>query len=84
MKAYVTAYGEDDTRGRALGEEFAAPDLQQFFMQDYDSFTANGNLNYGLAALVVYYFFHMDGNKDAANLKAFLKALKEEKRLRNL
>lgn len=79
VKAYVTAYGEDDTRGRALGEEFAAPDLQQFFMQDYDSFTANGNLNYGLAALVVYYFFHMDGNKDAANLKAFLKALKEEK-----
>jgi len=79
LKAYVTAYGEDDTRGRALGEEFAAPDLQQFFMQDYDSFTANGNLNYGLAALVVYYFFHMDGNKDAANLKAFLKALKEEK-----
>lgn len=79
LKAYVTAYGEDDTRGRALGEEFAAPDLQQFFMQDYDSFTADGNLNYGLAALVVYYFFHMDGNKDAAGLKAFLKALKEEK-----
>jgi hypothetical protein len=79
VKAYVTAYGEDDTRGRALGEEFAAPDLQQFFMQDYDSFTANGNLNYGLAALVVYYFFHMDDKKDAANLKAFLKALKEKK-----
>lgn len=79
LKAYVTAYGEDDIRGRALGEEFAAPDLQRFFMQEYDSFTANANLNYGLAALVVYYFFHMDGDKDAANLKAFLKALKEEK-----
>jgi hypothetical protein len=48
-------------------------------MQEYDSFTANSNLNYGIAALVVYYFFHMDGDKDAANLKAFLKALKEEK-----
>lgn len=79
LKAYVTAYGENDTRGRALGEEIDAPDLQQFFLQEYDSFTANGNLNYGLAGLVVYYFFHMDGKKDAANLKAFLKALKEKK-----
>ena len=80
VKAYVTAYGEDGTRGRALGEEFEAPDLQQFFLQEYDSFVANGNLNYGLAALVVYYFFHMDGDKDAANLKAFLKAMKEKKK----
>jgi len=79
LKAYVTAYGENDTRGRALGDEFSAPDLQQFFLQDYDSFTANANFNYGLAALVVYYFFHMDGAKDAANLKGFLKALKEKK-----
>lgn len=77
--ARVTAYGENNTGGRALGEEFTAPDLETYFMQDYDSFTANGNLNYGLGALVVYYFFHMDGEKDAANIKAFLKALKEEK-----
>jgi hypothetical protein len=79
LKARVTAYGEDGNGGRALGEEIIAPDLQQFFTQDYDSFLANAQLSYGLAALIVYYYFHMDGDKDAANIKAFLKALKEEK-----
>jgi hypothetical protein len=79
LKARVTAYGEDGNGGRALGEDITAPDLQQFFTQEYDSFLANAQLSYGLSALIVYYYFHMDGDKDAANLKAFLKALKEEK-----
>jgi hypothetical protein len=79
LKARVTAYGEDGNGGRALGEDINAPDLQQFFTQDYDSFLANAQLSYGLSALIVYYYCHMDGEKDAANLKAFLKALKEEK-----
>lgn len=79
LKARVTAYGEDGNGGRALGEDINAPDLQQFFTQDYDSFLANAQLSYGLAALIVYYYFHMDGDKDAANIKAFLKALKEKK-----
>lgn len=77
--AMVTAYGEDGRGGRALGESIAAPDLQEFFMQSYDSFLEDGNLSYGLATLIVYYYFHMDGDKDAANIKAFLKALKEGK-----
>jgi len=79
LKAQVTAYGEDDRGGRALGEEFSAPDLNEFFTQDYGSFVANAQLNYGLGALVVYYYFHMDGDKDAANIKNFLKGLKEGK-----
>lgn len=79
LKARVTAYGEDGRGGRALGEEFTAPDLNEFFTQDYGSFVANAQLNYGLGALVVYYFFHMDGEKDAANIKNFLKGLKEGK-----
>ncbi len=79
LKDYVTAYGEDGRRGRALGDNLTAPDLQEFFLQSYDSFLDNANFNYGFAALVVYYYFHMDSNKDAANIKAFLKALKEEK-----
>jgi len=79
LKARVTAYGEDGNGGRALGEDIRAPDLQQFFTQEYDSFLANAQLSYGLSALIVYYYFHMDGEKDAANIKAFLKALKEEK-----
>lgn len=79
LKARVTAYGEDGNGGRALGEDIIAPDLQQFFTQEYDSFLANAQLSYGLSGLIVYYYFHMDGEKDAANVKAFLKALKEEK-----
>lgn len=78
--AYVTAHGEDGTRGRNLGEEFTAPDLQEFFVQSYESFLSNPQLSYGLSALLAYYYFHMDGEKDAANLKGFLKALKEDKK----
>ena len=81
LKARVTAYGEDGRGGRALGEEFTAPDLNEFFTQDYGSFVGNAQLNYGLGALVVYYFFHMDGEKDAANIKNFLKGLKEGKKV---
>ncbi len=78
--ARVTAYGQDGNGGRALGENISAPDLQAFFTQDYGAFVADPQLNYGLAALVVYYYFHMDGNKDAANVKAFLKALQDGKK----
>lgn len=81
LKDFVTYFRKSDNRGRNLGEEFSAPDLEAYFTQEYDSFTANSNLNYGLGALVVYYFFHMDEEKDAANIKAFLKGLKEGKQL---
>ena len=81
LKAAVTAYGEDGQGGKALGEEFSAPDLQDFMTQSYQSFVENSRLNYGLGALVVYYYFHMDGDKDAANIKSFLKALKGGKKV---
>jgi hypothetical protein len=81
LKEYVTAYGEGNTGGRALGEEIDAPNLEDFFTQSYGQFTENGNFNYGLGALVVYYYFHMDGDKDAANIKSFLKALKGGKKV---
>jgi hypothetical protein len=79
LKDWVTDYGSDGRGGRALGTNIDAPNLEDFFSQSYDSFLANGSLNYGLAALVVYYYFHMDGSRDAANVKAFLKAMKEGK-----
>ncbi|MAS94495.1 MAG: hypothetical protein CMO55_14950 [Verrucomicrobiales bacterium] len=80
LKEKVTAYGENNTGGRALGETIIAPDLQEYFMQPYEDFVANANLNYGLAALIAYYFFHMDGEGEAKNIKAFLKGLKEGKK----
>lgn len=76
LKDFVTAYGEDGSGGRALGEDINSPALEDFFNQSYESFTANANFNYGMGALVVYYFFHMDGEKDGARIKAFLKGLK--------
>jgi len=60
-------------------EEINAPDLKEYMLQPYSSFTGNnGNFNYGFALLVTYYYFHME--EDTSNINAFLKALKEGKR----
>ncbi|MFT5466316.1 MAG: hypothetical protein ACI8UO_001415 [Verrucomicrobiales bacterium] len=80
MKEYVTAYGKDGNGGRALGEEIALPSLQVWMNQSYANFLANAQVNYGSAALVFYYFAHMDGDKEGSNLKAFCLALREGKR----
>ena len=77
IRDYVTAYGEKGRGGRALGEEIEAPDLKEFMLQPYQSFTANGNFNYGMGLLLTYYFFQMED--DRANIVAFLKALKTGK-----
>ncbi len=76
LRDYVTAYGENNTGGRALGDEIRVPRFEHWAQQSYESFTEQGNLNYGVAALVMYYFFHMDGAGDARNIKEFLKKLK--------
>lgn len=81
IKARVTAYGSDGQGGRALGTTIEAPDLQEFLQMDYSAeFLAKPQLHYGLATLIVYYYFHMDGDKDAAHIKNFLRALKEGKK----
>lgn len=78
--AYATAYGKDDTRGRALGEDITAPPLKEYFMMSYDVFTGtSANFNYGLGLLLTTYFLHLDGEGDAARMKAFLKALRDGK-----
>ena len=80
LRDYVTAYGRDDSGGRAIGEDILLPDLKEWMHQPYDQFVANPQINYGCGALIFYYFAHMDGDKDAANLIAFCKALKEGKK----
>lgn len=77
IEAYATAYGKDGKRGRNMGEEFSAPDLQSYMTMSYSDFTANANFNYGFGMLLTYYFFHMEN--DRSNITAFLKALKEGK-----
>ena len=79
IKDYVTAYGEDGRGGRALGKEINAPNLKDYMLQPYSSFTGeNGGFNYGFALLLTYYYFQME--EDTSNIKAFLKALKNGKK----
>ncbi|MEO1856063.1 MAG: hypothetical protein ABGY95_01690 [Rubritalea sp.] len=79
IEQYVTSFAKKDGRGRNLGKEINAPDLRQFMMMSYGQFTANGNFNYGLGALLVTYFNHYDGEGDGENIKNFLRALKAGK-----
>jgi len=79
IKAYATEYGKKGRGGRALGEKISAPDLKEYMLMPYSSFTGNANFNYGLGMLITYYFFHWDGEGDRTNINAFLKALKEGK-----
>jgi len=79
IKAYATEYGKKGRGGRALGDKISAPDLKEYMLMPYSSFTGNANLNYGLGMLITYYFFHWDGEGDRVNINAFLKALKEGK-----
>ncbi len=76
---YVTGYGEKGKGGRALGEEIPLGSLEKFFTLPYSAFTADPQINYGCGLLITNYFMHMEGEGDAANLKAFLKALREGK-----
>ena len=77
LKAYVTAYGKDGNGGLRLGENINMPGLKDWMTQSYGSFLSNSRVNYGVGALVTHYFFHMDGEKDAARIKTFLRGLKE-------
>lgn len=72
----VTEYGKKNTGGRALGDDFEAPGLEAYMNMPYSQFTGeNANLNYGLAALMAYYFYHMDGKGDARRIKNYMKAI---------
>lgn len=75
--AYATAYGKNDTEGRALGKKISAPALRDFMMMSYDHFTGpRANFNYGFGLMLTTYFLHLDGNGDGARMKEFLKALR--------
>eukprot|EP00903_Cladosiphon_okamuranus_P003483 g3481.t1 len=79
-KEYATAYGDDGRRGRVLGTTISVPPLEDFMLMSYDRFTGgDANRNYGVALLLTYYFFHMEGGGGAKRITAFLKGLKEGK-----
>jgi hypothetical protein len=76
---YATAYGKDGTGGRGLGKEIKLGPLKNFMLQSYSDFTSNAQINYGCGMLITNYFFHMDRKEDAARIKKFLAALRENK-----
>lgn len=79
--AYATSYGKDGKGGRALGEEIGAPRLRDFMTMSYSEFAGGkANFNYGLGLLLTTYFFHLDGEGDAARMKEFLKAMRHRTR----
>ncbi|MBB5350852.1 hypothetical protein HNR46_001086 [Haloferula luteola] len=74
----MTGYDRKTNRGRAMGTEFSVPGLRQFMEMDYADFTgSSANENYGWGALLTTYFVHLDGEGNAARLKAYLKKLRE-------
>lgn len=75
--AAVTAYGKDKKGGRALGTSIDLPSLQAFMSQDYQTFLTDPQRNYGVACLLVYYWYHMDGDGDAARIKKYFEAVQE-------
>jgi hypothetical protein len=73
--AGVTGFGKRNDGGRALGKKINMPALSAFMELPYPHFVANAQFNYGVATLLTYYFYHLDGRRDAARIKAYIKAL---------
>jgi len=77
---YATGFSKTDNRGRDIGTEINLRSLERFMNLPYSQFVGrNGNFNYAVALLITYYFIHFDGERDAANLKAYKRALLEGK-----
>lgn len=76
---YVTGYHDEIGGGRWLGKTIQAPSLQRYMTQSYKEFiTKPGSTkNYGLAPLVVHFFYHGDGAGDAKRIKSYIKALQD-------
>jgi len=76
---YVTAFGSRNSGGRNLGDEISMPSLEQFMNLSYQEFAggAAANRNYGIAALLFYYFAHIDKEGDGSGLKAYTRALQD-------
>ncbi|BCU77770.1 SHD1 domain-containing protein [Luteolibacter sp. LG18] len=76
---YATGFGKKDEGGRGLGKEFSMPHLEQIMNWSQPQFYQNGNKNYGLGMLLVYYFILLDGDGTGAKFKDCIKASQEGK-----
>ena len=77
---YATGFSRVDNRGRNIGTDIRLSSLEAFMDLPYAQFArSNANFNYAVGLLLTYYFIHMDGEGDAANLQAYLRALLDGK-----
>ena len=76
---YATGYGIKNMGGRALGKKITLPRLKEFMLQDYRTFMADAQLNYGCGMLITTYFLKLDGEGDGKRIKSYLSALLEDK-----
>ena len=68
--------GLDDGSGRRLGSRIPLRSLESFMRLPYVKFSGrDANKNYAVALLLTYYFYHHDGRKDGARIKAYIKAV---------
>lgn len=76
---YATGFGKKESGGRDLGKEFTMPHLKEIMTWSQPQFYANGNKNYGLGMLLVYYFVLLDGDGTGARFKDCIQACQEGK-----
>lgn len=77
---YATGFSKVDNRGRNIGTEIRISSLEGFMDMPYSEFIGTDpNFNYAVGLLLTYYFIHLEGEGDSANLKAYLKALLDGK-----
>jgi len=73
---YVVRRGNRQKPGYGLGYEIDVPALEEFMNLPNHQFAAvEGRRNYAVAALLVYYFCHMDGRGDGAAIKEYVRRL---------
>ncbi len=76
--------GGPGTSGRQLGRFISAPPMEQLLnmsVREFQSATGDQTqFNYGISALLAYYFIHLDGKGDAAALKRWMRNLQTTER----
>ena len=76
ISKFVSDYGEKHDGGRAIGKKpYVDATLRQFLCDGGFPGTQSSQVNYGVSALLVYYFFHLDGKRDAARIKKYIAAI---------
>lgn len=78
ISKFVSGYGEKGAGGRAIGKQPVVGMSLRDFLSNRENFIGSGNdisVGYGVSALLVYYFFHLDGKRDAERIKKYLAVL---------